>query len=51
MPFQACWLYFVLPSLSINYFGQDARLLANPAEIDNSFYPMVPKLLLLPTCY
>src|SRR5258707_604258 len=30
-PIQAGWLYFVLPSLLINYFGQGALVLADPA--------------------
>jgi KUP system potassium uptake protein len=47
-PIQAAWLYFVLPSLLINYFGQGALVLAHPAAIENSFYRMVPEILLLP---
>jgi KUP system potassium uptake protein len=47
-PIQAGWLYFVLPSLMINYFGQGALVLSNPATIENSFYRMVPESLLLP---
>jgi len=47
-PIQAGWLYFVLPSLLINYFGQGALVLSNPAAIENSFYLMVPSGLLLP---
>jgi len=47
-PIQAGWLYFVLPSLMINYFGQGALVLSNPAAIENSFYRMVPEGLLLP---
>ena len=47
-PIQAGWLYFVLPSLLINYFGQGALVLANPATIENSFYRMVPEILLIP---
>jgi KUP system potassium uptake protein len=47
-PIQAGWLYFVLPSLLINYFGQGALVLSNPAAIENSFYRMVPEMLLLP---
>jgi len=38
----------VLPSLLINYFGQGALVLSNPAAIENSFYRMVPEILLLP---
>jgi len=47
-PIQAGWLYFVLPSLLLNYFGQGALVLSNPAAIENSFYRMVPEVLLLP---
>src|SRR5436190_1678809 len=47
-PIQAAWLYLVLPSLLINYFGQGALVLSNPAAIENSFYRMVPDILLLP---
>ena len=47
-PIQSAWLYFVLPALLINYFGQGALVLANPAAIENSFYRMVPDILLLP---
>jgi len=47
-PIQGAWLYFVLPSLLINYFGQGALVLSNPAAIENPFYRMVPDILLLP---
>ncbi len=47
-PIQSGWLYFVLPSLLVNYFGQGALVLSNPAAIENSFYLMVPEGLLLP---
>jgi KUP system potassium uptake protein len=47
-PIQAGWLCFVLPSLLINYFGQGALVLSDPAAIENSFYRMVPEILLLP---
>jgi len=47
-PIQAGWLYFVLPSLLLNYFGQGALVLSNPAAIENSFYRMVPDVMLLP---
>ena len=47
-PIQAGWLYFVLPSLLINYFGQGALVLSHPAAIENSFYRMVPEIMLLP---
>ena len=47
-PIQAGWFYFVLPALLINYFGQGALVLANPAAIENSFYRLVPEVLLIP---
>jgi KUP system potassium uptake protein len=47
-PIQAGWLYFVLPSLLVNYFGQGALVLSDPAAIENPLYRMVPKSLLLP---
>jgi KUP system potassium uptake protein len=47
-PIQAGWMFFVLPSLLINYFGQGALVLSNPAAIENPFYRMVPENLLLP---
>jgi len=47
-PIQAGWLYFVLPALLINYFGQGALVLSNPGAVENSFYRMVPEILVLP---
>jgi KUP system potassium uptake protein len=47
-PIQSGWLYFVLPALLLNYFGQGALVLSNPAAIENPFYRMVPDILLLP---
>ncbi|MEH2535298.1 KUP system potassium uptake protein [Bradyrhizobium sp. AZCC 1588] len=47
-PIRAAWLFFVLPSLLINYFGQGALVLSDPAAIENSFYRMVPEMLLIP---
>jgi len=47
-PIQSGWLFFVLPSLLLNYFGQGALVLSDPAAIENSFYRMVPDVLLLP---
>jgi KUP system potassium uptake protein len=47
-PIQYAWLGFVLPSLVLNYFGQGALVLANPAAIENPFYRLMPEPLLLP---
>jgi KUP system potassium uptake protein len=48
-PIQTAWLGLVLPSLAINYLGQGARVLADPATIDNPFYRLVPEVLIVPT--
>src|SRR5689334_13938161 len=47
-PIQSAWLFFVLPSLLINYFGQGALVLSDPSAIEHSFYRMVPEGLVLP---
>jgi KUP system potassium uptake protein len=47
-PIQTAWLALVLPSLIINYFGQGAKVLADPAAIENPFYRLVPDHFLLP---
>ena len=47
-PIQAAWLGLVLPALLLNYFGQGALVLHNPAAIENPFYRLVPEPLLLP---
>ncbi len=47
-PIQMAWFALVLPALLINYFGQGALVLANPAAIDDPFYRLVPETMLLP---
>ena len=47
-PIQFAWLWFVLPSLTLNYFGQGALILANPEAIENPFYLLYPSKLLIP---
>ena len=47
-PIQTAWLSLVLPALLINYFGQGAKVLADPSAIENPFYKLVPETLLLP---
>src|SRR5947199_1215175 len=47
-PIQAGWFYLVMPALLINYFGQGALVLSDPAAIENPFYRLVPEVLLLP---
>ena len=53
-PIQIAWFWVVLPSLLLNYFGQGALLLNDPAAIKNPFfllYPtwMVPGMIVLAT--
>src|SRR3954453_1721469 len=36
-PIQTAWLFFVLPSLAINYLGQGALLLNRPEKLENLF--------------
>src|SRR5256885_5084505 len=47
-PIQMAWFGLVLPALLLNYFGQGARVLADPTAIENPFYRLVPETLLLP---
>lgn len=47
-PIRLAWLGVVLPSLLLNYFGQGALILANPAAINNPFYFLVPTWALYP---
>lgn len=47
-PIQRAWLFFVFPSLMLNYLGQGALLLADPAAAANPFYLMAPESLRLP---
>ena len=47
-PIQVAWIIVVLPALTINYLGQGALVLADPAAIENPFFRLVPQWLLLP---
>jgi len=47
-PIRIAWFVVVLPGLLLNYFGQGAMLLENPATAVNPFYMMVPSWALLP---
>ena len=48
MPIRNAWLYIVLPSLVLNYFGQGSLVLADPSAVNNPFYNLVPEMLLIP---
>jgi KUP system potassium uptake protein len=47
-PMRTAWLYIVLPALLLNYFGQGALLLGDPAALQNPFYRLVPSWGLYP---
>ncbi len=47
-PIRLMWSFFVLPSLTLNYFGQGALVLTTPAAAANPFYLLAPKFLQLP---
>jgi KUP system potassium uptake protein len=47
-PIRLAWLGLVLPSLILNYFGQGAKVLADPAAIESPFYRLLPDTMLLP---
>jgi len=45
---RAAWFAVAMPALLVNYFGQGALLLADPATLDNPFYRMAPDWALVP---
>jgi KUP system potassium uptake protein len=47
-PIRVAWLYFVLPALLLNYFGQGALLLSDPSAVSSPFYLLVPRVLVIP---
>ena len=51
LPIRIAWYALVMPALVINYFGQGAMLLANPAAISNPFYLMAPEWGRLPLVF
>jgi KUP system potassium uptake protein len=48
LPIQAAWMVFVLPALTLNYLGQGALVLADPAAVENPFFLLAPPWALLP---
>ncbi|PWC53179.1 potassium transporter Kup [Azospirillum sp. TSO22-1] len=47
-PIRIAWYGLVLPGLLLNYFGQGALLLADPAAIENPFFHLAPSWGQLP---
>lgn len=48
LPVRLNWFGLVLPTLLLNYFGQGALLLRDPAACKNPFYHLVPDAFLYP---
>ncbi len=47
-PIRLAWFTVAMPALTLNYFGQGALLLSNPAAVKNPFFMMAPDWALLP---
>ena len=47
-PIRYAWFALVFPALILNYAGQGALLLTDPAAINNPFYQLAPQSLLIP---
>ena len=47
-PIQIAWTGLVLPALAINYLGQGALLIRDPAALENPFYRLFPHAWLIP---
>ncbi|MGE0718613.1 MAG: potassium transporter Kup, partial [Alphaproteobacteria bacterium] len=47
-PIRVAWIGCVLPALVLNYLGQGALILDDPAAIENPFFLMAPQWALLP---
>ena len=45
---RSAWLRLVFPALLVNYLGQGALLLGNPAALENPFYRLAPEWALYP---
>ena len=47
-PIQLGWFAVAFPALLLNYFGQGALLLSDPAAVENPFFRMAPSWALYP---
>ncbi|HEY8880247.1 MAG TPA: potassium transporter Kup [Roseateles sp.] len=47
-PIRLAWTGLVFPALALNYLGQGALLMADPAAIENPFFRLFPAALVLP---
>ena len=47
-PIRVAWTAFVLPALTLNYFGQGALILSEPEALENPFFLLAPEWFRLP---
>lgn len=47
-PIQMAWFSMILPALALNYFGQGALILREPASVLNPFYLLAPEWAMYP---
>ncbi len=47
-PIRSTWFALVMPALLLNYFGQGALILNNPAAAENPFFLMAPGWAIVP---
>ena len=47
-PIRIAWFSVVMPSLTLNYFGQGALLLREPSAVKNPFFMMAPEWAVIP---
>jgi KUP system potassium uptake protein len=50
-PIRWAWVVIVLPSLVLNYLGQGALLLRDPASLENPFFLLAPEWFRLPLVF
>ena len=50
-PIQTAWFLIVFPALMINYLGQGALLLRDPAAVESPFFLMAPEAWRLPLVF
>jgi KUP system potassium uptake protein len=47
-PIRTAWFTLILPSLTLNYFGQGALVMSDPKALENPFFLLYPDWALLP---
>lgn len=47
-PITTAWIYFVMPALLLNYFGQGALVMNDAKAVENPFYRLYPDYALVP---